>query len=267
MARTILKILVVGSLTLSGALSFAKTEAPVSAATTLPTVDQIGESDPAPVVLPAPMVVSPVAESPPVRLQAEDRILSREARALKNGTVMLGVTTLSLLVPLKAAVNAGWKLSPQWNAELIYLTGSLSAGIAGQDLAKFNENSVQIGARYFSDWNSFNLLMGFARDSGNARLGSDLLQGVTGYGSFDVIEFQSMGVVLGLGNRWQWSNGFTAGVDWFSVSIPLNVTKSQSFYFQSSASAADKKKAKDTLDTVAKIPRIALVNAYLGWSF
>lgn len=201
------------------------------------------------------------------RLEGKVKRGARDFRAQKKWTALAQLSTASLLIPLRPGVSLSWNRTPEWSYEASYMTGSLSAGVAGQDIASFAEKSLLLRARYFGSSNSFHYIVGLSRETGDFRLGNKYLNMVTGAGDISLAKFSSLAVNLGLGNRWQWENGLSFGVDWATLILPLSVQDTNSDYFQTNASAADKQSLRDTLDIIAKFPRFAFLTVSAGWSF
>jgi len=192
---------------------------------------------------------------------------SRDLRVLQPFNVGLQLSTLSLLVPFKPGFTASWSKSPEWTFEASLLSGSLSAGVAGYDVASYKETSYQLLARYYGDNKNFNWVFGFSQEGGRFLIGNKYVSYATGVGRIDLAELQSWAVVVGFGQRWQWKNGMTLGIEWAQISVPFKVDKTDSDFFASTATNEDKGRVRDILNILARVPRLSLAQLSVGYSF
>lgn len=219
----------------------------------------------------ASVVVFAQAPSEPVTSkQASVEVLpftDRDLRSHGPWNLSGQFVALSLPMPLKMGASGSWNYNPTWTFEASMLSGGISAGVAGFDLGGYSEKSYQLLARYFGSNQTFNWVFGLSQETGRARIGNKYLSYATGVGQIDVAQMQSWAVVLGFGQRWQWDNGLSVGLEWAQVSIPVSIDKSSSDFFNSTANESDKKKVQDILDFLVRFPRISLLQVSVGYSF
>lgn len=206
---------------------------------------------------------------------SEDKITASPAieesntiRALSRFYGTLNFSPLDLLIPSKLGLTVGMLKDKNSTWELEYLRGSLSTPFILKDIGSMTDQRISIiGRSYFS--NSFNLGYGISYFNFNIHLGSDILTrlNVPSPSAFEVIDTQSLGFNLSLGNHWALTNHMYFGVDWISWAQPLfNIRQSSAFLSQAS-DLTD----KDTVETAVKLttyfPRFVLLKLQFGLMF
>lgn len=141
---------------------------------------------------------------------------SEDLRDDSFGTVAVGYQFFTTWIPSKWTASYTQNFSRYWALEGEYSKGSLSLPVYGVDIGEISEQRATLQARYFPG-NSFNWSFGLLYQKGKAELGGD----VPAVNNQDYFEMESFGATLGFGNRWQWKNGFTLGIDWFRVNQPF----------------------------------------------
>lgn len=192
---------------------------------------------------------------------------SRQLREQTNFIGMAEYSHFDLIIPAKKGLSLGWVRSADKTVEFEYLKGSISAPFLIEDLGEIADTRISLMQRSFVGSNSFNLHYGITYFDLNLHLGSDILGRITNTPSFDAIRLQSLGFVLGLGNRWNFAHGITFGVDWISWAQPVYLIKKEDALTESISNAQD----KDHIDTAIRIgsffPRLAFLKLQLGMSF
>lgn len=84
---------------------------------------------------------------------------------------------------------------------------------------------------------------------------------------FNILSVKSVGVTLGLGNRWQLKNGMSLGVDWFHLNIPVSVFETDADYLNSDADQQDKEDIRDVLDVLKRVPTFSFLKFQVGYTF
>jgi hypothetical protein len=175
---------------------------------------------------------------------------------------------LDLLIPGKYGVSLGWTRGPDKIWELEYLRGKVAVPFIVEDLGKMTDQRLTLMARSFSG-NSFNFSYGISYFDFSITLGDKLLNGVSAgqVPYVDVISVQSVGFYLGVGNRWNFPNGFTLGVDWATWAQPVYITNEEKGFLDATTDESDKDEVETALDVVNYFPRLSFLKLNLGWSF
>lgn len=186
---------------------------------------------------------------------------SEDLRDDSFGTLMLGYQPFTTWIPGKWTASYTQIFNRKWSLEGEYSQGYLSVPVLNVDIGKIKEERVSLQARYYPG-NSFNWTFGMMYQRGEAKLGSD----IPATSKFDVFEMESFGATLGFGNRWQWKNGITFGLDWFRMNQPLfgrweneSVLKTVS-----SKDASDLKRIMRAFNT---FPTFVFLGINLGYTF
>src|SRR5690606_30674611 len=139
---------------------------------------------------------------------------------------------LDLLIPSKYGGTIGYTQNADTSWEFEYLKGSVSVPFLVDDLGKMTDERFSIIRRSYLGSNSFNISYGLTYFDFSMHLGNKLLDRVTGggYPAIDLVEVQSLGLNLGIGNRWIFNKNITFGVDWISWAQPFYVMKKKSAF-------------------------------------
>lgn len=123
--------------------------------------------------------------------------------------------------------------------------------------------------RFYSDRNSFNFFTGAAYHSFSIHLGNRLTSLATGglFPNIDLVTIKTLGLVLGLGNRWQLKSGWVLGVDWLSMYLPLKTIEAEAPYISSNASESSKNDVRDAMKVIKRVPTFAVFKFQVGMSF
>jgi hypothetical protein len=241
---------------------------PIESPTTTPTET---ETDPYATVPDASSTTAPVSDElgPQAKKVEEIQTLPPEMtgsslhRQNSLGSVMLGYQVLTSWVPFKWTASYTQIFNRSWSAELEYSRGNFGVGLFGFDAARIREHRYSLlGRRYFG--NSFNILFGAFKNDFHASLGSGLLNNNEWIDDFRV---QGMGLTIGIGNRWQWHNGFTMGVDWFRLNIPLIDKKVENDVLNNIEDNSDLRSVRDNINRVRNLPNFVLLGVNLGYTF
>lgn len=209
-----------------------------------------------------------VAETPvAAKTEPEAKIsfTSKELRAESLGTVMVGYQFVTSWIPSKKTVSYNHIFNEKWTMEGEFSFGSINAPFIGVDLGKIKERRYTLQARRYVG-NSFHFTFGAVYSTFSARLGSDILDS---FGNEINSEFSAdnLGATGGIGNRWQWQNGFTLGIDWIRLNIPVLQTKVEDKVLDSVPGSSDRKDIKDVIRTFNRIPTFVLFGINLGYTF
>lgn len=141
---------------------------------------------------------------------------SEDLRDHSFGSLMLGYQAFTTWIPGKWTGSYTQIFNRKWSLEGEYSRATLSVPVLNVDIGKIREERVTLQARYYPG-NSFNWTFGMMYQHGEANLGAD----IPATTNVDVFRMENFGATAGFGNRWQWKNGVTFGVDWFRMNQPL----------------------------------------------
>jgi hypothetical protein len=186
---------------------------------------------------------------------------SEDLRDESLGTIALGYQPFTTWIPSKWTASYTQILNRHWSIEGEYSRGSLSIPVYNVDIGAISEERVTLQSRYFSG-NSLNWSLGLIYQKGEAHLGAD----IPATTSLDVFEMESFGATLGVGNRWQWENGVTFGIDWFRLNQPL-FGRWENESVLKTVSADDADNLKKIMRAFNTLPTFVFLGFQLGWTF
>lgn len=186
-------------------------------------------------------------------------------RLNSNHTFLVGTEILSTWLPIKFTGSYTYIYNPQWSFEAEAARGKFGASALIFDLASVTEYRFSLlGRRYVG--NSFNFILGLYKEDFRGKIGSDMLDEMSNT-SIDDLRIQAHGLVFGLGNRWQWNNGFTLSVDWFRVNAPVFGHTIKDGILENIDDENDRDLVKSSIRKIANVPTVVLLGLYAGYSF
>ncbi len=186
---------------------------------------------------------------------------SEDLRDESFGTLAVGYQPFTTWIPSKWTASYTQIFSRYWTLEGEYSKGSLSVPVFSVDIGEIKEERVTLQTRYYPG-NSFNWSFGLMYQKGEAKLGAD----IPATTSLDVFEMESFGATLGFGNRWQWQNGITFGIDWFRMNQPL-FGRWENEAVLKTVSAKDADELKKIMRAFNTLPTFVLLGFQLGYTF
>lgn len=190
---------------------------------------------------------------------------TREHRSETQHTLLLGHQLVSSWIPFKWAGSYTFNFNSSWSLEGEFSRGYWGYGVIGLDLASVSEKRFSIMLRRY--WgNSLHGVLGIFRNEFEAKLGDDYVEDLSNK-SIDEFEIYGNGLVLGLGNRWQWGNGFTLALDWVRMNIPLIENRVESDVINNLSDNQKTKVIKNLINKVSDVPTFVLFGISLGYSF
>ena len=209
-------------------------------------------------------VVKDAEITPSTQTESLKKLSTEDLRADSFGTVLVGYQFLTTWIPSKLTFSYTHIFNEKWSLEGEYSSGSLSFPIVGIDLGKITEKRYSLQFRRYSG-NSFHTSFGLIYSELEARLGSDFLDDM-GNEIKSSFEVENLGLTAGLGNRWQWANGFTFGVDWARINIPVIETAVNDKVLKA-IDKGDSGDVKKVIRTFNRIPTFVLLGVNLGFTF
>ena len=193
---------------------------------------------------------------------------SRLVRQNSNYFATGNFAPVDLILPSKFGVTLGTVTNADYTWELEYLKSSVSVPFLVDDIGEMTDERLSLIRRNYFGTETFNLSYGLSYNKFKVHIGSKYLAYIaTNIPDADLMEIESLGFNVGIGNRWIFSNRWMVGVDWASWSQPVFTTKYNNKY----SDYATDEDSKDTVDTVAKlirwVPRISLLKLQVGYSF
>ncbi len=192
------------------------------------------------------------------------KLTTQDLRGDSLGTVLIGYQFLTTWIPSKLTFSYTHIFNERWSLEGEYSGGSISFPVVGIDLGKITEKRYSLHFRRYSG-NSFHTSFGLSYSEFQARLGSDFLDDM-GNEIRSSFEVENLGVTAGLGNRWQWENGFTFGIDWARINIPIFETAVSDKVLKQ-IDKGDSGDVKKVIRTFNRIPTFVLLGVNLGFTF
>lgn len=194
---------------------------------------------------------------------------AKDHRADSRFVITGNYSYIDLLIPSKIGFTAGYVTSAANTFELDYMRASLGFGWMGLDIGSLTEERIALLWRSFNKRNSFNFQSGIHYNKFRVHLGNDLLARVTANPGFDFtfMEFETLGLSWGLGNRWQTKSGFVWGFDWFQIHVPLVKLNEKTPYLAAATNAEDREDAEDASRVIRNFPRLVALKLQLGFSF
>lgn len=236
-------------------------QSPVSVeSSVVPPTDELdGENSPIDQQTQSSQVVTP----------SSDHLTVKESRLRSRYFGLLSYAPYDLIIPSKFGFSFGLVSSSENTWEFEYLRGKVSSPVIIEDLGSMTDERYSIIRRSYFGFESFNLSYGLSYFSFAAHLGDRFLNSVSGqsYPSIDLIQVKSLGLNVGVGNRWVWNQNFLFGVDWASWSQPLYVVKRESEFVDFATDQDDKDTVDRALSVVAYFPRFSIFKMQLGLLF
>ena len=186
---------------------------------------------------------------------------SEDLRDDSFGTLAVGYQPFTTWIPSKLTASYTQIFNRKWTLEGEYSRGTLSVPVFDIDIGKITEERVTLHSRYYPG-NSFNWSFGLMYQKGEAKLGAD----IPATSSLDVFEMESFGATFGFGNRWQWKNGITFGIDWFRVNQPL-FGRWENESVLKTVTADDADDLKKIMRAFNTLPTFVFLGFQLGWTF
>lgn len=252
-------------LLLASQVSFAQDiqttpQLPTEGSEVVPEIVKPTESPVEEVVTEAESVAVPVPEIE--KPKEEKTYSSKENRADSIGTAMVGYQFITSWLPSKFSLSYTHNFNEKWSLEGEFSQASINDPFIGVDLGEIKEWRATLQARRFVG-NSFNFSFGPVYSHFNAKLGTDF----GGSNANSQFSAENLGISGGFGNRWQWANGLTFGIDWLRLNIPVLETQVEDKVLKNVPGADDQEDIKDVIRTFNRIPTFVLFGLNIGYSF
>ena len=215
-----------------------------------------------------PTEPTPLPAEPQVAVvEAPKDLPTRSVRALSQYTLNGHFSYLSTWLPVKYGISAGYIKNDNWTIEAELTRRSISAKLLSVDFGQVTDQRYGVQARWYPSSNSFNVIMGLFKSEFSFELGNTYLNHIPGKPSNTKWKFESLGPQLGLSNRFQWSNGFTLGADWFMMYIPLFSKNVDDSALESVTNASDREDLDNATKIIRNTPQFDILRLTLGYTF
>lgn len=195
-----------------------------------------------------------------VELGVEDKI--------RSITLAAHFETIGFPFTFHRGLSAEYLPNDHWSLGLAFSEASLGLGTFGVDVASVKETLKVFEARYFIGTSSFHIPFGFGQREIRAQLGNEYLSKISGNAShLDVLMIRQNLLHAGLANRWYADGGFTVGVDWLQLYVPVGDAAIEAPYLRSSAGEERKNDVEKILRIFEYIPHISMLRLHAGYSF
>jgi hypothetical protein len=192
-------------------------------------------------------------------------ISKKDNRDASTSTVMVGYQLITSWLPSKKTLSYSHLFSERWTLEGEYSFQRIDTPFIGVDLGEIKERRFTLHARRYVS-NSFHFSFGGVLSDFSARLGSDTLD-TFGNSLSSSFSARNLGITFGTGNRWQWNNGLTLGVDWIRLNVPLIQTGVEDNVLDDLPGGEDREDIKNVIETFNRIPTFVLLGLHLGYTF
>lgn len=208
------------------------------------------------------------SDQPPAN-DKTSKMRSRISRGTSSAQFHFIYSPLDLFIPQKIGISGSYIATAQKTYEFEYLRGKIAAPSFFKDLGRMTDEKISILARNYFSRNSFNLSYGVTYFRFKVHLGSEYLQSVTASerANVDVLNLESLGVNVGVGNRWAVTEHISFGVDWIELYQPLVETKRETGFVDKTNDNSDRDAVEDALDYITKFPRFTFFKVSLGATF
>lgn len=194
---------------------------------------------------------------------------TRTRREQNNYFALVNYSPLDMLIPSKIGLTLGSIRTADKTWELEYLRGSVSVPFFVKDLGAMTDQRISLIGRSYFGGNSFNFSYGLSYFDFSIQLGDEILNRVSAgnYPSIGLIEIESVGFNLGIGNRWSFDKNITLGVDWISWEQPLINTRRKSAFVDYASNPNDKDNVDTAIKIISYLPRFTLLKLQFGVLF
>lgn len=194
---------------------------------------------------------------------------TRSRRGNSNYFFLGNFSYIDLLIPGKYGASFGVISGPDKTWEVEYLRASLSVPFLIEDLGQMTDDRFSIIRRNYFGGNSFNLSYGLSYMRFSIELGDEMLQRISGgvYPAMNLIEIESLGLNVGVGNRWTFGHDITLSVDWLAVAQPIYVTKKETKFLDYATDQKDRDNVSSAVSAISYMPRISFLKFQLGMLF
>jgi hypothetical protein len=183
--------------------------------------------------------------------------------------VLGNYATFDLLIPSKIGLTFGTIFNEDKTLEFEYLRGSFAIPFLIKDLGQMTDTRYSLIKRNYFGGNSFNMSYGISYFDFSMTLGNSLITAVSSgnYPEMDLVEVKTLGLNIGIGNRWTFKHNITLGVDWISWNQPLFVTTNKSVFLDHATNQQDKDDVQTAMKVISYFPHFSFLKLQFGMLF
>jgi hypothetical protein len=194
----------------------------------------------------------------------EEKQSSATNRDESFGTLMGGFQFVNTWVPGKVTGSYTQILNRRFSLELEYAISKRDVDIVGFDIGELEEDRYTFFLKYYIG-NSFNLSLGPYISQLSLTL-DDKITNAAGGRINEKAEISLIGVSLNIGNRWQFNNGITFGIDWMRINQPTGTYKVSERIFDD-VDDEDRDQVTRTGRFFKSFPAFTFFGVNLGYTF
>lgn len=182
---------------------------------------------------------------------------SAKIREYSYGSVMGGYQFFNTWVSEKITGSYTFIYTKDISYEFEYAHSKKELDTAGVELGTVDETRYSLLVKYYLT-DTFYLAMGPYINELTIDLSKEI-RDAAGVANTQDVEVSTLGVAFGIGNRWQYENGLTVGIDWLRINQPTGI-----YHVNNSALKDLEEDDKDDVKRTGRILRTMPAFTYLG---
>lgn len=168
----------------------------------------------------------------------------------------------------KYGLSAGRYRDQNRSWEIEYLRGSVKLPGLFDRLGSIDEDRFGVLFRNYWGMNSFNISYGGFYNRFGITVGNDLMKYVNAQaGAVSLMQLETLGFTVGIGNRWIFKNNWSIGADWLTWNQPVWVTRRDAAFIDRTTNSDDKDYVETALKLFSYVPRLSLLKVQIGYNF
>jgi hypothetical protein len=226
------------------------------------------------------MGIKSATSRPETEKEKQERLLKesqqeqdvKEAREKRERKHLLVAGNYSLLEPgasgTKYGASIGYVLDSFHTFEFEFVEGPFNLDWLGDNIGEIKARHLSVQWRTFGRRSlTFHNIVGLDYNRYNIRL-SDQYVDVAGMSEDERnMYIDSMGLMWGVGNRWQTKHGFMFTADWVQIHVPVAVVAQDTSYTNQATDENEKHRVFNRLNYIKHFPRLLAVKLQLGFTF
>ena len=160
-----------------------------------------------------------------------------------------------------------------WDGEsvthLSFAQGTLSLPGILSGLAEVSDTNIVLSQRSRIGEGKTSWFYGLSYNRFSGRVGDSILGRITGSSvpSLNLIEIETVGLVVGIVTRWKWQSGLQLDLEWFSWNQPLAITKNRSDALTLVTNSSDRNSLDEATKVLTRFPIFNILKLGLGYTF
>lgn len=207
----------------------------------------------------------------PVIVIAQEQKTTGSVRSIRQFSkyyASINYAPIDLVLPSKKGLTLGYVNDDNHTTEIEYLKGSLSAPFLVEDIGEMVDERISLIRRNYLGTETFNFSYGLSYHRFIVHIGNKYLTTVApDIPEADLINVESLGVNIGVGHRWTFSNRWSVAVDWAALSQPIFVLRKDNKFKDYTTDDGYKDSTNTLVKIIALVPRVTLLKLQAGYSF